>query len=252
MKNFLVALITTILLSTNLLGGTRDPFTPDEKYIEYAKDFHYVLSLCGIYEDNSMFCASAVAISPKFILTAAHVVKDVKHCGLNINNSKVVLIEKIIYHDDFNGDFGAGDIAICRLKEPLDLKFYPKLYEDSDEEGKLCCISGYGLSGTFLTGCKEFDGERRAGSNRIDKIHKNLLICTPSKPKQKGMTTLEFIIGKGDSGGGLFIDGKLAGINSCVLAADGKPDSTYTDESGHTRISQYIDWIKENLDSKKE
>ena len=64
----------------------------------------------------------------------------------------------------------------------------------------------------------------------------------PSKNNER-MTELEFLIGSGDSGGGLFLDGKLAGINSCVLAIDKKPNSTYSDESGHTRVSKYIDWI---------
>jgi hypothetical protein len=64
-------------------------------------------------------------------------------------------------------------------------------------------------------------------------------------------TELEFLIASGDSGGGLFIDNKLAGINSCVMAVDKKPDSTYNDESGHTRISKFIGWIKENIEKKR-
>ena len=62
---------------------------------------------------------------------------------------------------------------------------------------------------------------------------------------------MEFIICPGDSGGGLFIDKKIAGINSCVIATDGKPNSTYTDEGGHTRISQHLDWIHSVLESEK-
>ena len=56
-------------------------------------------------------------------------------------------------------------------------------------------------------------------------------------------TELEFLISHGDSGGGLFIDGQLAGINSSVLSKDGKTDSNYGDESCHTRISRYKDWL---------
>ena len=53
------------------------------------------------------------------------------------------------------------------------------------------------------------------------------------------------MIGSGDSGGGLFLDGKLAGINSFVMAADGKTNSDYGDECAHTRISTYKKWIEE-------
>jgi hypothetical protein len=66
-----------------------------------------------------------------------------------------------------------------------------------------------------------------------------------------GRTELEFLICSGDSGGGLFINKKLAGINSCVLAADKKPNSSYGDDAGHTRISKYVPWIKQKIEEKK-
>lgn len=248
MKNFLVTLITTIALSIELFAGTRDPLTPDEKYVEYGKDFHYVLNLCGIYDDGGLFCASSVAISPRIVLTAAHVVKNAKHCGISINNSDVILIDKIICHDDFNGNFGQADIAICYLSKDLKLDFYPSLYETNDEVGKLCCISGYGLTGTFKTGQSVSDGKRRAGSNIIDSVEKDLLICTPSQRHSIDRTSLEYIICSGDSGGGLFIDGKLAGINSCVMSIGKHPTSVYGEEAGHTRISKFLPWILENKD----
>lgn len=248
MKRLVLAIIMSIQLLTGSYAGTRDPSTPDTKYIEYGSKFEYVLNICGIYNDGSMFCASCVAINKDWILTAAHVVKNAKHCGIHFKDSDVILVDKIICHKDFNGDFGKSDIALCKLKQPLDLKFYPSLYENFDEEGKICCMAGYGLTGTFVTGQIISDSKRRAGSNRIDKIEKDLLICTPSKPNQKGMTTLEYIISSGDSGGGLFIDAKLAGINSCVLAEGKNPNSVYGDEGGHTRISIYIPWIKEILE----
>lgn len=247
MKNFLVGILITIILSASLFAGTRDPSTPDNKYVEYGSKFHYVLSICGIYEDNGLFCGSAVAISPRIILTAAHVVKNSKHCGISINDSDVIIVDKIICHKDFNGNFGEADIAICYLSENLKLDFYPSLYEKNDEIGKLCCISGHGLAGTFKTGQIMSDGKRRAGSNKIDSISKDLLICTPSDLRCVDRTSLEYIIASGDSGGGLFIDGKLAGINSCVMSVGKAPMSIYGDEAGHTRISKFLPWILENI-----
>jgi len=249
MRNFLAALLMTIILSTNLLAGTRDPSVPDDKYIEYGKKFHYVVNICGIYEDNTLFCGSAVVISPRIILTAAHVVKNSKHCGIHIDNTKVILIDTVICHKDFSGNFGEADIAICSLSKDLDLTFYPDLYVDNDEVGKICCMAGYGLTGTFFTGQIISDGKKRAGSNKIDIVEKDLLICSPSKMGEHGRTTLEFMITSGDSGGGLFIDGKLAGINSCVLAVGKPPTSTYGEESGHTRVSKFAPWILENKEA---
>jgi secreted trypsin-like serine protease len=72
-------------------------------------------------------------------------------------------------------------------------------------------------------------------------MERSCLICSISGGKK---TELEFLIASGDSGGGLFLDGKLAGINSFVSAEDGKTNSSYGDESGHTRISLYREWIE--------
>jgi secreted trypsin-like serine protease len=242
MKKFLLCFIL-LLISSNVISGTIDPSVSDTKYIEYGNKFNYVGKLCGVGGDNQQYCASAVAINDRFILTAAHIIKDAKSCTITINN-KTIKVINIEYPIEFEpNNFGFNDIAIGYCEDTIDLEFYPELYENNDEVNKICSISGYGLTGTFITGATTSDNNRRAGSNIIDEIQNDLLICSPSGPGKK--TSLEFIIASGDSGGGLFIDNKLAGINSCVMAADKKPDSTYTDECGHTRISKFVSWIKE-------
>jgi len=233
-----------LLISSVAVGGTIDPNTPDNKYVEYAKDFHYVGMLCGEYENGDFFCGSAVAIDDYNILTAAHVVSDAKMCVFKVNNNDHC-ITNIISHKDFTyKKYGHADIAIGHSATPFNLKFYPSLYTEKDEESKLCCISGYGFHGTFISGSTKHDGLRRAGSNIIDRIDNDLLICSPSNKNNKTFTSLEFLIASGDSGGGLFIDGKLAGINSCITATNKEPSSKYNEEAGHTRISNFIGWIK--------
>lgn len=232
------------MIMTPVYPGTRDPNIPDHKYLEYAKDFVYIGKLCGEYNDGTKYCASAVAIDDNHILTAAHIVKNSKTCELILDGDKKFNIQNIVYHKDFDKDtFGEADIAIGYSEKEFNLRFYPDLYDKEDEIGKLCCISGFGMTGTFRTGGNKFDNHRRAGSNIVDDITSNLLICSPSSETANNRTSLEFIIASGDSGGGLFIDGKLAGINSCVLASDKNPNSTYGDECGHTRISKFISWI---------
>lgn len=230
-------------------AGTIDPNTNDAKYIEYGSKFKYVLKLCGKDINNKQFCASAVAIKPRWILTAAHIGQGCKSCIVHVSE-KPICVEKIIYHEKYQENvFGEYDIALGYTEHDLELDFYPELYTNNDEVGKICCMSGFGISGTFRTGARIFDNHRRAGSNIIEHIDRKLLICTPSFGKKK--TELEFIIASGDSGGGLFIDNKLAGINSCVIASDRKPDSTYGDESGHTRVSLYIDWINNTIQNEE-
>lgn len=243
MKNLFLLLI---LITSQVFAGTRDPNTSDEKYLEYGKDFHYVGLLCGEYENGNLFCGSAVAIDDHNILTAAHVIHKAKTCVFILKDEKHC-IKKIISHKDFiYENYATADIAIGHSETPFLLKFYPPLYDNNDEESKLCCIAGYGFYGTFLSGSTEYDGLRRAGSNIVDSIDRDLLLCSPSKRTDKSFTSLEFLISTGDSGGGLFIDGKLAGINSCINAVGRKPISTYNEESGHTRISKFIDWIREH------
>lgn len=240
-------LFLLFFFSSLCYSGTIDPNTPDSKYINYGKDFHYVGMLCGQYEDGDFFCASAVAIDDHNILTAAHVVENSKMCIFTLNGTNPHCIKKVIIHKDFQPEkFGFADIAIGHSDTAFKLKFYPDLYNQDDEESKLCCIAGYGFKGTFISGSIEHDGLKRAGSNIIDKIDKDLLICSPSKKQDKTFTSLEFLIASGDSGGGLFIDNKLAGINSCVIAVGRVPASKYGEEGGHTRVSRFIEWIKEN------
>jgi hypothetical protein len=227
-------------------GGTIDPSNDDQKYIEYGSKFKYVIKLCGIYEDNTQFCASGVLIDNHNFLTAAHVVKNYKKVLIKLDNNKEIVAKKVITHKEFNSNFGYYDIAIGHTEESFNLDFYPELYDKDDEVGKLCCISGFGIHGTFNSGAKLSDNKRRAGSNKIDSTDRDLLVCSPTRRGDKNHTSLEFLIASGDSGGGLFIDGRLAGINSCVIATDKKPDSTYTDESGHTRVSKFLSWIKEH------
>lgn len=237
--------VCAIFFSSLCHAGTIDPKVSDSKYIKYGSKYKCVLKIRGVYADslNSVFAASCVLIDRYHILTAAHIVENSITQQVIFNNKAFPCAIVAIHAGYDNSVFGKNDIALARLQRPIDIDFYPELYTDRDEVGKICGISGWGISGNFDTGMKKesFDNQRRAGSNIVADIENNILITRVNDiPK----TELEFLIASGDSGGGLFIDKKIAGINSCVLSIDGKADSTYKDIGGHTRISDYIDWIK--------
>lgn len=238
-----------VLLTYPVIAGTIDPNISDNKYIEYGKDFHCVVKICGKYNDDTMYCASAVLIDNHHLLTAAHVVNNSKLCNIKLKD-KEFNISSITINKDFEKEFAMGDIALGYSEESFDLEYYPPLYETEDEINKICSISGYGLTGTFLTGAKISDDKKRAGSNMIDYTFKDVLVCTPSRKNEKGYTSLEFCIASGDSGGGLFIDGKLAGINSFIMASKKSPNGYYGEESCHTRVSKFVSWIKDNRTKK--
>lgn len=235
---------------SSALSGTIDPANKDTHYTSYAEYFTYVGKLTVLKRDKSGFIASAVAISDHHIITAAHAIVNEQKTFVSFGE-KNFLIHKFIMPKEFKNDrSGIGDIAIGYSRESFDMPFYPPLYQKKDELDKVCCICGFGETGTFFSGAIRLDMKKRAGSNIVDKIIEDLLICSPSNDSSHNKTSLEFLTANGDSGGGLFIDGKLAGINSCIISVDETPSARYNDESGHTRISKFAPWILSNIINK--
>ena len=244
---YLVALLL-IFSSFIAQAGTINPRAGDEKYIEYGKKHECVVKISGEGKDNKRFFGSAVIFKPRWFLTAAHVVKDAKNCII-LHEETPVKVDYIAVHSDYKEDnFGKYDIALGYLSEECNIDFYPQLYTGDDEVGKICSISGYGITGSFYGDERFSDNKKRAGSNIVTSLDRDLLICT-LKDKH---TSLEFLICWGDSGGGLFIDKKLAGINSCTMTDDKNVNSDIGDESGHTRVSLFVDWIERAMKAVEE
>lgn len=251
LKCFMILAFLTLAFLINVsFAGTMSPSKPDEKHLKYASEgFECVVPITGLCccaenkEKNHTFHASAVVINPHWFLTAAHVVKNTSEVKIKIKE-KQVSVNKIFINEDFNEEnFGFGDLAIGYCEEKIDLDFFPDLYKEKDEENKVVSICGYGMYGTFSTGAIKSDGKKRAGSNIVNRIERTVLVCT----LEDKHTELEFLIASGDSGGGLFIENKLAGINTFVMASDKVPNSSYGDECAHTRISLYSDWIEKKI-----
>jgi hypothetical protein len=237
------------VLSITSLGGTIDPYIEDSKYIEYGEKFHYIGEILVTKKDkDGPYAGSVVALNDSVVLTAAHILHEHEIAKILINK-KVLNVKKAIpYHEYDYEIFGKHDIAICFVDDVIGLKWYPELYSETDETDKVCSLSGFGSTGTFASGInRSGNGIKRAGSNIIDSTNNFVLFCSPSFLHKR--TSLEFLIAVGDSGGGLFIDNKLAGIHSGII--EDKPNrgkSKYGAISVHTRISSYKGWIKEVLD----
>lgn len=240
----MILAICLILYDALSLAGTIDPNTPDSKYVEYAKNFDYVVQIIGKKDDNSDFTGSAVAYDKNLILTAAHLFHRHKSSSIKCG-TKVLTIKRYIQHKDYDYDkFGQHDIAICLVDGDIGLNWYPNIYTDNKEQGKVCSLAGYGCTGTFKTGVIiDLGCAKRAGSNVVDAADRFMLSCSPSGILTR--TELEMLIAIGDSGGGLFIGNELAGIHSGII--EDKPNkgkSKYGAVSMHTRVSLYQEWIR--------
>lgn len=234
-----------------IAAGTIDPHTPDEKYLAFGQKFPCVVRLRAESEMSPpekgvkvTQWGSAVIIKPHWVLTAAHVVIDAKNHHAVKDDATAYALNPVIVHPKFKDEYGYFDLALCYSPKDFELPFYCPIYTDSDEVGKAATIAGYGITGTFFSGGKISDGKKRAGHNKIDSTERAVLVCSPSRSNR---FPLEFCITPGDSGGGLFIGDKLAGINSFLMAADGNPNGTYGDESAHIRLSLYADWIAQEI-----
>lgn len=232
-----------LLMYSVAIGGTIDPNVPDQKYIDYGEKHKCVIKLEGLQNDNKVFYASAVVVHPNIVITAAHLAEDIQYAKALHNEQKHDILFFVVPQEYDKDKFGGNgcDIAIGILKTEIIIDFYPDLYEQDDELNKICSLSGFGITGNFIQGAKISDGKKRAGSNIIEKIEDDLLICSV---QNKPNTTLEFLIANGDSGGGLFIDKKLAGIHCSIYTHGTKLNSDKSNFSTHTRISKHKSWIK--------
>jgi len=248
-------LIVALTLPSTASAITYRPDISDTKVLKWGEEHECVLRIQGKACTTSFKCSgSCVMIGPNVAITAAHVMDDMKDAVVVDDKGDEHEILAAIAPDGWDvNTYGYDDIAVIYIKEPVKLPFYPGLYEGDDEVGKVCSIAGWGRHGTFNSGyevVRHSGWRRRAGSNVVDSVDRDLLSISPTKRGQKRMTTLEAIISPGDSGGGMFIDGKVAGIHS-VLATD-KMNSPlnggYNCYSGSTRVSKYHKWIKRNAE----
>ena len=247
----LLAFIIFLLLTSSAQPGTRDPNIADQHYVEYGKKFKSVVRFRALGKEKERHYASAVIIKPHWVLTAAHVVIDTTAPAVLMNDDKDAYpIAYMLPHAGFDATANGNhhDIALGYSEKDFGLEFYTPLYTNKDEADRLVTLAGCGLHGTFNTGHTFSDTQRRAGSNYIEGVRDSVLICTPSKGRSDRLTSMEFFISPGDSGGGLFIGNELAGIHSFIMASKHSPSSKYDEESGHTRVSLYADWVESQIE----
>lgn len=228
------------LLAAPALAGTTADGIPDSVYLKYAEGFApYTKKIEVVQTDGLLAVSTAVCIDDHWVLTAAHVVEDTVTASVGGNPVSIVFI-----HPDFErGKFGWFDIAMLRCTKPFDLAYYPPLATGDEDVGGVVSIAGYGVTGRLSTGYDRLDGRMRAGTSRIDRFEKTLIVCPA-----KSTSPLPFCISPGDSGGPWFVgagrEARLAGISSFTMKDKGPLRSRAGEEQGATRVAYFGEWIQ--------
>lgn len=228
-------------------AGTIEDGIPDARYRHYGETFaEYTCRLVGTNVNGESQVGTCTVIAPHWALTAAHVVEDMAECGVRTRAGQH-RIDRVFPYRDYEGKFAEHDIALVHVVRPFELRHYPPLTDGSEQAGSVCTAVGYGVTGPLSSGYSRGDNEIRAGTMRLTSSERSVWVCQI----QRHGSPLPFCIAPGDSGGPLWAkaaDGRtvLVGVNS-YTAKVGKPPvrSQAGEESGHTRVALYLDWIRE-------
>lgn len=240
-----ILLVVLMILISTCKAGTIRHDVEESKYLDFGKKFFCVKQLITVKDragNKEYGVASCVILNEHWCITSAHVADSDLDFVKVVIDDKDYCIDKIIIHNNFDSKKHTGDIALGFCEKGFGKNIHPtKIYKEKINTGEFCSIAGYGKYGNMKSGARIFDGKIRAGSNKIEYRYNDMIICDGS---EKNPTSLEFLPNIGDSGGGLFIKGELAGITSLVLGNKGKTDSQYGDEAGFVELYQYREWIK--------
>ncbi len=207
------------------------------------------------------YVGSGTLISSNWVLTAAHMVDKATSMNFTVGGTRYTA-DKWVANPSWTGNLGAGyDIGLIHLSKTVGNVTPATRYTGTSELGKTATFTGFGMTGTGLTGATTFDGRKRAGQNVVDWLYggnsktARLFLVDFDDPhsaiyNHTGSSTplgLEYLIAPGDSGGGDFIDfgkgSQLVGVNSFGMSYTGTPNSSYGNLSGHVRVSAFNSWI---------
>ena len=165
------------------------------------------------------------------------------------------------------------DLAIIHLDQAVsDIFDRYDINRDGNEVGQVGIFVGYGLTGNGNQGTLGTDGQRRYGYNLVDTYwgwnntdklslafdfdngtaaNNALGTCINPGLTDLGLGTLyEAFIAPGDSGGPMFINGKIGGVNSwygtCGMAGgdiDSVLNASFGELGGDARVFENYQWI---------
>lgn len=225
-------------------AGTIEDTIPDARYREYGEAFEPFTARLVCRSGSTTPTGCCVPISPCWALTAAHVLDGAESADVVTVSGTHPTDARIAYHG-WRDEYAEHDIAIVHVSRRF-VRYAP-LTDGTERLGTVVTAAGFGVTGRLSTGYDRGDGQIRAGTQLLSARERSVYLCDI----RRGGTPLPFCIAPGDSGGGLWgtaADGRtvLIGINS--FTANTGPNRTQSragEQSGHTRVADYLPWIRE-------
>lgn len=230
------------LLAGCAAAGHCDVDTPDQAYVDAGREWrHVTCEVIGEERPGVLAKGSGVAIFPRWVLTAAHVVEDCRRCTrVRFDDGQKRNAVRIVAYPEFvRANVGVHDLALVELEQPVDAKEFPAIADC--RAGDTVQIVGFGMFGRLDGGELAYDGQLRGGQSIVSDINATSIICHA----RRGCCRRLYCPASGDSGGPMFdIDGHLVGIHSYTARPAGVRRGQYGEESAHTAVWLYADWIR--------
>jgi hypothetical protein len=230
---------------------------PDAAYLGKESDYP---ALFGIYRTKAGHkeCVATV-IARSWAVTAAHCAREKKlidavragGSGYSVQVAgRAAVIDLVVPHPR-RGNGRPPDIALLHFAFPVDHVAPLPLYRNSDEQGRVVAMPGWGGTGNGKSGLAAEDGLFRVAENLVDRAEEGRLWWKFDAPGPNSRAlTLEGISGPGDSGGPALIKTPsgwaVAGISSAQDTMGG-PEGLYAVEEVFVRVSEVASWIDEQV-----
>ncbi|KAK0160625.1 hypothetical protein PV328_008016 [Microctonus aethiopoides] len=211
-------------------------------------EFPYQVSL---RRRNKHFCGGSI-LNHRWILTAAHCLR-----GFNDSDIKVVAgttkldeggdeyySEQVIGHEDYDSHLIRDDIGLIKVSKDIEFKnsVQPvnlQTHDDTHESNYYAVLSGWGTTSYpgRIPNNLQYIRLKVIDQSKCSEFSKRVTINNVCTLNREGEGSCH-----GDSGGPLVVNGSQIGVVSW-----GKPCARGTPDV-FTRVSRYIDWIKEHTD----
>ena len=218
--------------------------------------------------DKRSYGSGVLLAGGQYILTAAHLFSDNPLLPdvhiLNANGQNVGTVEQVFTHplwDNNPADYN-HDLALVKLAQPLTQTVGYEIYREKNEIGHTFTRVGFADNG-LVSGKNTYDAltdkinvsfgtrietgsqllyDYDDGTSQHDAI--GLLLNLPNL----GLGNDETMSQAGLSGGGTFIDNKIAGVGSFIFRSslsdvNSVIDSSIGELGSDTRVSTHADWI---------